>query len=35
MFVPQKKKRQKNNTLADAKHFLRIKIDWTDFKNKK
>ena len=27
--------RQKNNTLADAEHFSRIKIDLKDFKNKK
>ena len=25
--------RQKNNILADAENFLRIKIDLTDFKN--
>ena len=26
--------KQKNNIFADAEHFLRIKINLTDFKNK-
>ena len=26
--------REKNNILADAEHFLRIKINLTNFKNK-
>ena len=26
--------RQKNNILVDAEHYLRIKTDVTDFKNK-
>ena len=34
MFVPPKNE-TKNNILADAQHLLRIKIDLTDFKNKK
>ena len=33
MFVPRTNRR-KNNILADAEHFLRIKINLTDFKNK-
>ena len=33
MFVPSKNKRKKSNIPADAGHFLRNEIEWTDFKN--
>ena len=33
MFVPSKNKGKKSNIPADAGHFLRNEIEWTDFKN--
>ena len=33
MFGPSKNKRKKSNIPADAGHFLRNEIEWTDIKN--